>query len=58
MAWAFSDHRESPRVGACCGLNNAENPHGTGIVALWRIEGPGRGDARERARRGIEFSAK
>jgi hypothetical protein len=39
-AWAFPDHRQPQHVGACCGLNRAEKPYGTGIVALWRIETP------------------
>jgi hypothetical protein len=40
MARAFLDHRQPPHVTAYCGLNCAENPHGTGFVALWRIETP------------------
>lgn len=38
MKWAFLEHLKPPHSRACCGLKHAENPHGMGIVAVWRFE--------------------
>jgi hypothetical protein len=38
MAQAFPANWQPPQAIACCALKRAENPHRTGIVALWRVK--------------------
>jgi hypothetical protein len=40
MAQGFLVHRQPPHAVACCGLETTKNPHGIGVVAVWRIDPP------------------
>lgn len=56
MAQGFLGNSQPPQMNACCALKSARNPHGMGVVALWRIESehaPRRG--KERAARARAF---